>query len=131
MCIAGVDRDWTMLNPNTVATEIYKAGPNWTSIEMVANDEYFGHSAEDERQLYYNFVKEHRAKKIGVFVCLWNDWADNKYIPAFANAYLDIILKAGPEGVIIQPVGETHTAKGAEFEKKAFAALKAAGFKTC
>lgn len=131
LCIAGVDRNFPDYDPKQVCAYALRAGCNAVSIEMVANDRYFTLGADKVRDPYLRLLAECRKSKLVLFVCVWNDWANNKYIKSHAEKFLSYVLEAGPEGQIIQCVGEIHTSQGQAFEDRAFSALKAKGYKLC
>jgi hypothetical protein len=128
LCIAGVDRDWLQLKPSEVCDLAVKTGCNAISIEMVANDNT---NFNSQAEKYPEYLKETRKRKLVMFVCIVNDWVNANYYKGSAQKMRDIVIKSGSEGVIAQPVGETHTSQGAAFEKETVRMLKEKGFKTC
>lgn len=129
MVLAGVDRDWYSLDPEVVCHEAAKAGCTGISIEMVGNDT--PRTAAQLTAKYNAYLAEARMRKLVTFVCVVNDWVKPSFYASEAAKMLAVVLAGGSEGVIAQPVGETHTDKGKAFEKSATAKLKAAGFKLC
>lgn len=129
MTLAGVDRDWPDLNPAELCEAAVAAGMTGVSIELVADDRFIDNPA-GAAMPYTALLHECRARNLVLFVSLVNDWINPAKYGA-ADTLLATVLRAGPAGVIVQPVAETHTAKGSAFESKAFTALEAAGFKTC
>ena len=96
-------------------------------------------SPEAARQPYLDLLAECRQRKVVLFTSIFND---NSHLSKYGNTprapslstlmqSLVYILEAGPEGQIVQPVGETQTSTGKQFETAAGAALRQAGFKTC
>ena len=117
MVLAGVDRDWMMLAPVEVASTARACGCTGVSIEMVGNDSFVSTSFDDISARYNALLAACRARKLVLFVCVVNDWIQAKdwqHVPKLEAA----VLGGGPEGVIVQPVGETHTENGKAYEKR-------------
>ena len=131
LVLAGADRNFPDYNPKELVTLARSCGCNGISIEMVANDRYFTIGADKVRKPYLDLLKECRKQNMTLFVCIWNDWAPVKYIKSHAEKFLSYVVEGGPPGVIVQPVGETHTSEGRAFESRAKSQLKKDSFLIC
>jgi hypothetical protein len=130
MNFAGIDRNWPSLDPAAAAQSALECGNTGMSFEMGADDRYIEGNPADARAKFTQFIAELRKRKMVAFVSVVNDWINPRYYGS-ANTLLQILLDQGPEGIIAQPVGETHTAEGEAFQARAFQRLSKANFKTC
>jgi len=94
---------------------------------------------ESVRKAYNDLVDECRLRRVTLFVSVFNDnshlakYGNTPWVPSlsYLQSALDIILSKGLEGVIIQPVAETQTSVGSQFETAGRSRLAAGGFLTC
>ena len=119
--------------------KVAKAGADVYHFEYLGWGATRLYTAEAGAEAYHRLITAARKRKVVAFVSALND---NSHLPKYDNTptvysmaelnkVLDIIMAEGPEGVIVQPVGETQTSRGREFETAAWHRLTQAGFRTC
>ena len=129
---------WHTLKAKDQADLVAEYGVN------VYHIEFFGW-ADSRRDLdsvkgkYKDLLAECRKRKVVLFVSIFNDnshlskYGNTPWIPSldYLKSALNFIIEQGSDGVIIQPVAETQTSVGSNFETYAKGTLSQKGFRTC
>jgi len=129
---------WRDIAPQEAAQRVAAAGLDMYHIELLGWAETHS-SASVAVSAYRELLKECRKHKIVLFTSIWNNnshlskYGNTPWTPSMAelNECLEAIIAEGPEGQIVQPVGETQTSQGKQFESAAWSRLSQAHIRTC
>ena len=137
----GVDNNWMNINPQELGNALISDGKcTMTSIEFLGwGQSGYYDNPEPLFDKFDKFIAAMRARKIWVLVSICNGnkglgkyGDDRKGLDQYKPQLIKVVsyLKSkGPEGIIIQPVGETQDATGRWFEQ--YCAQQFVGFKLC
>lgn len=142
----GLSYNWMGMDPAELAEAIAESGCNSTDIEIMGSTSGLDFYARANgyntmRPKYLDLLKECRKRNVLLIVSIVNDnghikkWLntgvnDLLHFPAEHEAAAEMVLKAGPKGQWVQPVAETQTRQGRDFQRRWVARFNAAGFRT-
>lgn len=135
---AGCVNNWLNIDPDAHAEAIAAAGLDCLHIEFYPWGS-LRRPLADIKGPFKALLKACRKRNVVLFTCIFND---NFHTAKYGNtpwrptvdpllAALDFVTAQGPEAQIVQPVGETQTAVGKQFEAMARDKLARAGILSC
>lgn len=143
----GISYNWPGKDYTLLCEALAKSGCNITDIEYMGSTVSIKHGyrpggADALKDDYLALLKECRKRNLTLFVSIVNDnmhikkWGqsgvhDISHFPQECERAAQIVLEAGPANVIVQPVAETQTSRGRDYETRWLKTFNQAGFKTC